>query len=71
VTDARVLAAAVDELRSALAAERVVLDPEKLEAYGRDESDLGVFPPEVVAYVESAEEVRRVFTAASRSPSRR
>jgi glycolate oxidase len=66
VTDARVLAAAVDELRSALAAERVVLDPEKLEAYGRDESDLGVFPPEVVAYVESAEEVRRVFAVATR-----
>jgi glycolate oxidase len=66
VTDARVLAAAVDELRSALAVERVVLDPEKLEAYGRDESDLGVFPPEVVAYVESAEEVRRVFAVATR-----
>ena len=66
MSDARVLAAAVDELRSALAAERVVVDREKLEAYGRDESELGVYPPEVVAFVEGAEEVRRIFAIATR-----
>ncbi len=40
-------------------------DPEKLEAYGRDESDLGTFPPDAVVLVESAEEVRAVFEVAS------
>ena len=66
MTEPRILAAAVDELRSALGPERLVVDAEKLDAYGRDESELGVFPPEVLAYVESAEDVRRVFAVASR-----
>jgi glycolate dehydrogenase FAD-linked subunit len=66
MTDPRALAAAVDELRSALAPDRVSADAERLEAYGRDESDLGTFPPEVLALVESAEEVRRVFAIATR-----
>ncbi|MFL5263681.1 MAG: FAD-binding oxidoreductase [Anaeromyxobacteraceae bacterium] len=66
MTDPRTLAAAVDELRGALAPERVSADAARLEAYGKDESDLGTFPPEVLALVESAEEVRRVFAIATR-----
>jgi glycolate oxidase len=41
-------------------------DAEKLEAYGRDESDLGTFPPDAVVLVESAEDVQRVFEVATR-----
>jgi glycolate oxidase len=41
-------------------------DREKLEAYGRDESDLGTFPPEVVVLVESPEDVQAVFEVATR-----
>ncbi len=58
---------AIAELRGALPEGRVLAgDPEKLEAYGRDESDLGAFPPDAVVLVESAEDVRAVFRAASR-----
>jgi glycolate oxidase len=60
-------AGALAELRAAFPAERLVLaDPEKLEAYGRDESDLGAFPPDAAVLVESAEEVRTIFAIASR-----
>ncbi len=59
-------AAAIAELRAAFPAERLALDPEKLEAYGRDESDLGTFPPDVAVLVETAEEVREIFAIASR-----
>ena len=60
-------AAAIEELRAILPAERLVAgDADRLDPYGRDESDLGVFPPDAVALVESAEEVRAVFAAASR-----
>ena len=41
-------------------------DAERLEAYGRDESDLGAFPPDVAVLVESAEEVRTIFAIATR-----
>jgi glycolate oxidase len=58
--------AAVAELRSAFPAERLALDPERLEAYGRDESDLGTFPPDVAVLAESAEDVRTVFAVATR-----
>jgi glycolate oxidase len=59
--------AAIDELRAALPPERLIVgDVERLEPYGRDESDLGTFPPEAVALVETAEEIRAVFAAASR-----
>jgi glycolate oxidase len=61
------LAAAREELRRAFPADRLVAgDPERLEAYGRDESDLGVHAPDVVVRVESAEEVRTIFAIASR-----
>ncbi len=64
MSDARALGAAVEELRRA--ASRVVVDRDQLEAYGRDESDLGVYAPEVLVLAESAEEVRRVLGVASR-----
>jgi glycolate dehydrogenase FAD-linked subunit len=62
-----VIAAALAELRAAFPADRLVLgDAEKLEAYGRDESDLGVFPPEAVVLVERAADVQALFAIASR-----
>jgi glycolate oxidase len=64
VTGAR--AAAVEELARVFPRERLVLDPERREAHGRDESDLGAFPPDVAVIVEDAEEIRAVFAIASR-----
>jgi glycolate oxidase len=59
--------AAVAELAAAFPKDRLVLgDAERLEAYGRDESDLGAHPPDAAVLVESAEEVRTVFAIASR-----
>ncbi len=61
------VAEALAELRRAFPPERLVReDAERLEAYGRDESDLGVFPPQVAVLVESAEDVRSVLAIASR-----
>ncbi|HEY7723799.1 MAG TPA: FAD-linked oxidase C-terminal domain-containing protein [Anaeromyxobacteraceae bacterium] len=65
MTAARVSAAA-DELRRALAPERVSLDPERLATYGRDESELGDFPPQIVVLPVSAGEVRSVLAVARR-----
>jgi glycolate dehydrogenase FAD-linked subunit len=59
------VAAALAELARAFPAERLTRDPERLEAYGRDESDLGAYPPDVAVLVESAEEIREVFRIAS------
>ncbi len=60
-------AAALAELATRFPAGRLVTgDAERLEAYGRDESDLGTYPPDVVVLVESAEEVRTVFEVATR-----
>ena len=58
--------AAVEELRAAFPPERLVTDPERLEPYGRDESELGSFPPDAAVLVTSAEEVRRIFAVATR-----
>jgi glycolate oxidase len=59
--------AAVADLVRAFPRERLVLaDREKLEAYGRDESELGAYPPDVAVLAESAEDVRKVFAVASR-----
>ncbi len=57
---------ALAELRGIIPAERLVTDPGRLAEYGRDESDLGVFPPDVTVLVESAGEVRSIFDVASR-----
>ena len=52
------MAEALRELRAAFPEERLVLDRERLAEYGKDESDLGVFEPNVTVKVESAGEVR-------------
>ena len=54
----------LDELARALDPERVVVDREKLAEYGRDESDLGVFPPDVLVLPRSAAEVSAVLRIA-------
>jgi glycolate oxidase len=43
----------------------VVDDPDRLEPYAQDESGLGTYPPDAVALVESAEEVREVLRMAA------
>ena len=60
------VAEAVAELRRLFPAERLWLDAERREAYGRDESDLGSRPPDAVVLVERAEEVQAVFSVATR-----
>jgi glycolate oxidase len=58
-------AEAIAELRRAFPPERVLLDPERREAYGRDESDLGSRPPDVVVLAERAEDVQAIFAIAT------
>jgi glycolate oxidase len=59
--------AALAELATRFPPGRLVTgDRERLETYGRDESDLGTYPPDTVVLVESAEEVRTVFEVATR-----
>jgi glycolate oxidase len=61
------MTAAVADLVRAFPRERLVLaDAEKLEPYGRDESELGVYPPDAAVLAEGAEDVRKVFAIASR-----
>ena len=60
------MAAAVRDLRDGFPEGRLVLDAERLAEYGKDESDLGVFPPDVTVLVETAEEVRAIFAIAAR-----
>jgi glycolate oxidase len=57
---------ALADLAREFPSDRLLLDPEKLEPYGRDESDLGTYPPAAVVRVMSAEEVQRVFAIATR-----
>ncbi|GEJ58281.1 FAD-binding oxidoreductase [Anaeromyxobacter diazotrophicus] len=70
--DAKILAAAAAALRepagpgAALAPQRVQAEPEQLEPYGRDESDLGTHLPDLVVLPESAAEVQRVLAVAAR-----
>jgi glycolate oxidase len=59
-------AAALAELEARLPPGRLVHgDADALEPWGRDESDLGCFPPEAVVRVESEDDVRAVFEVAS------
>ena len=60
------LAEALAELRRLFPAERLWLDAERRETYGRDESDLGALPPDAVVLVERAEEVQAIFSVATR-----
>ncbi len=59
-------AEALQELVAAFPGRSVVQDRERLEEYGRDESELGTFPPDVAVLPESAEDVRKLFAIASR-----
>jgi len=59
-------AEALQEILTAFPGRHVVRERERLEEYGRDESDLGTFPPEVAVLPESAEDVRRLLAIASR-----
>ena len=60
------LDAALAELAARLPAGRLVWgDAEVLEPWGRDESELGCFPPEALVRVESEAEVQLVFEVAS------
>jgi glycolate oxidase len=65
MTDARALCSAVEALRGAIAPERVVVDRDRLEPYGKDESELGLYPPEVLVLAESAADVQRVLEVAT------
>ena len=59
--------AALAELKARLPPGRVLAgDAEALEPWGRDESELGSFPPEVVVKVESEAEIQAVFEVATR-----
>ena len=56
----------LEDLARALDPDRVVVDREKLAEYGKDESDLGVFPPDVLVFAKSAAEVSAVLGIARR-----
>src|SRR5512133_352793 len=60
------IAEAVRELLAAFEGRSVVREPERLAEYGRDESELGTYAPDVAVLVESAEDVQKVFAIASR-----
>jgi glycolate oxidase len=60
------LAAAIADLARTLPPERLLRDPERLEPYARDESDLGRFPPDVAVLAASTAEVREVLAVAAR-----
>ncbi|HET6436642.1 MAG TPA: FAD-linked oxidase C-terminal domain-containing protein [Anaeromyxobacter sp.] len=57
--------AAVAELGRLFPRERLLVDPERLEPYGRDESETGTYPPDAVVLVERAEEVQAIFALAA------
>lgn len=48
-----------------LLGKRALLAPDEMAPYGRDESDLGLYPPEAVALVESVEEAHEVLRLAA------
>ncbi len=49
------------ELRAIVGPENVLVDPERLVPYGKDESDLGEFPPDVVVRPATAKEISRLL----------
>jgi glycolate oxidase len=61
-----ILAPFARALEAALGSKRVVVDPERLHDYSKDESDTGLFPPDLLCFVESAAEVRQVFELCSK-----
>ena len=48
-------------LEAALSPRQVRVDADALEAYSKDESDTGIFPPELVVFPETTEQVSAVF----------
>ena len=59
--------AALAELRARLPEGRLVAgDADRLEPYGRDESELGTFPPDAVVLAASAADVQAVLEVAAR-----
>ncbi len=48
-------------LEAALGGKKLLRDPERMQDYAKDESDTGLFPPDVVCFAESAEDVQAVF----------
>jgi glycolate oxidase len=60
------LAAAIADLARTIPPERLLSDPDRLEPYARDESDLGRFPPDVAVLAVTTEEVREVLAVAAR-----
>jgi glycolate oxidase len=60
------IAEAVKDLLAAFPTRSVVQDRDRLGEYGHDESDLGTFPADVAVLPESAEEVQKIFSIASR-----
>ena len=66
MTRADALAAALGELRAALGTAAVLDDPERLQPYGRDESGLGAYPPDLLALPGTTGEVQRVLAVAVR-----
>jgi glycolate oxidase len=51
----------IDELTAILGRDKVWLDADRIEPYSRDESDTGIYPPDGVAFVETAKDVVEVF----------
>ncbi|HSM92436.1 MAG TPA: FAD-linked oxidase C-terminal domain-containing protein [Anaeromyxobacteraceae bacterium] len=60
------IADAVQALLAAFDGRDVVQDPDRLAEYGRDESELGTWAPDVAVLVESAADVQEIFGIASR-----
>jgi len=56
------LSAARRRLESLLSPSQVVAEPDQLQAYSRDESDSGEFPPDLVVFPTSGQQVSTVFS---------
>ncbi len=64
--DATILAQLRRELEAGLSARQVSFDRDQLLEYGRDESDSGEFPPDLVVFPESTAQVSSVLQACQR-----
>ncbi|MFO0581328.1 MAG: FAD-linked oxidase C-terminal domain-containing protein [Anaeromyxobacter sp.] len=56
----------LSELARAIPRERLLVEGDAVLPYGKDESDLGTFPPEAVVLATSTDEVRAVLALATR-----
>ncbi|MBS1148811.1 MAG: putative glycolate oxidase, GlcD subunit [Myxococcaceae bacterium] len=62
--DPAAVAAVRAELEAKLGAGQVSADPDQLEVYGHDESDMGDFAPQLIAFARSTADVQQVFRTA-------